>query len=400
MISTKPLEQVSAADLNELVTQKQAEGRRLDFKRDLELSKDEHKRELARDVSAFANGAGGDLVYGIEEEKGVATSIVGVDCPNFDHTKLRFEAILADNLEPRVHGVAFHKVEGGFPRGPVIIVRIPKSWNAPHMVTSTSSVFWTRNNSGRQALDVHEIRSAFLAGAEIATRVRRFRDERIGKILAAETPVPLRVGLEAIVLVHVVPLATEPVVFDLHKIEGTPGMLRPPGASGYSDRFNLDGFVTYAGPSTGEQRCYCQAFRDGRIESVSTGFQYPGKEGGPRELYALALEADVVKSLDTYLKVLAAHGSEGPVSVMLSVLGVKGSRIKSGDDGWRAAPWEENVTIDRDILILPDVVVERLPADPRAFMRDVFHSLWQSSGYKRSLGYSESGEWDPKKHHV
>jgi hypothetical protein len=58
--------------------------------RDLSLSPDEDKRELARDVSSFANAAGGDRVFGIEEAKdsggknlGYPAKLVGVECPNF-----------------------------------------------------------------------------------------------------------------------------------------------------------------------------------------------------------------------------------------------------------------------------------------------------------------------------
>lgn len=117
----------------------------------------------------------------------------------------------------------------------------------------------------------------------------------------------------------------------------------------------------------------------------------------PEQLFALPVESEVVRSLFDHLKLLTEQGFTGPVSVMLSVLGVNGSRIKTGND-WMLPPWEEGITIDRDNLILPDVVVEQLPADPRVFMRNVFHALWQSSGYKHSLGYTDSGEWDAKKH--
>lgn len=54
--------------------------------------------------------------------------------------------------------------------------------------------------------------------------------------------------------------------------------------------------------------------------------------------------------------------------------------------------------IDRDVLHLPDAYVEQLPADPRSFLRPTFDALWQSSGWDRSYGYTEAGEWDPKQH--
>ena len=188
-------------------------------------------------------------------------------------------------------------------------------------------------------------------------------------------------------------------LIDLPMLESKSDLFRPmsPG-SGWSDRYNLDGLVSFCGPEKDLQRTYSQAFRDGAIEGVSCGYQHPGNAPNSLELYALPLELDVVNAIGLYFKALIAHGYNGPVSVMLTVLDVRGSRIKTGD-GYHAAPWHENAAIDRDVLMLPDVFVEQIPADPRAFMRPVFDALWQSSGaYKRSLGYKDDGTWDEKKH--
>lgn len=399
----KPLHEIDAADLQALVTDKRHEGRRIDYKRDLpELSKQEEKKELVRDVSALANAAGGDLIFGVEEDKdgagknlGIPKEIVGVACENFDLLKQRFEGVIGGNVEPRVQGLAFHRVEG-FKNGPVIIVRVPRSWTGPHMVTSTSSNFWTRNNSGRQELGVHEIRAAFIAGTEIATRVKRFRDDRIGKIVAGETPLPLSDKGEAKVVLHVVPISVEPLALDLHRLEESPGLLPAFGGSGGWHRFNLDGFVRHAGPNDGPQQGYTQAFRDGAVEGVCCTYKFKGQMGGPMQISGPGIEGEVVKALDVYLGTLAKHGFGGPVSVMLTVLGARGCRLYSGNEYVNML--EAAITIDRDVLILPDLVVEQIPADARAFMRPTFDALWQSSGYKRSFGYKEDGSWDAKRH--
>lgn len=400
----KPIREIAVADLDALVVEKRPESRSLDYKRDLGLSTDEHKRELARDVSSFANAGGGDLVFGIEEEKdsagknlGIPKAVLGVECLNFDATKQRIEAIIRDNIEPRVQGIAIHKVDG-FARGPSIVVRVPRSWIGPHMVTSTQSTFWSRNSAGRYPLDVHETRAAFLAGAELGARARRFRDERLGKIIAGDTPILLRDDRrDAKVVVHIVPLSSDAVSLDLHKLDGDPNLFRPPSRSGgWNGRFNLDGVVCYAG-GEGAQRTYAQAFRDGSFEGVTCGYQYPGKAAGSVELFGLPLETEVVQAVEVFFKALLAHNFGGPVCVMVAVLGVRGARIQVGE-GWMLPPWERDITIDRDVLVLPEVVAEHLPADPRRLLRPTFDALWQSSGYKRSHGYSENGDWDEKRH--
>jgi predicted HTH transcriptional regulator len=191
------LDSITPSDLQRLVTDQRPESRTLDYKRDLALTKDEDKRELSRDIASFANAGGGDLIYGIEDDKdssgknlGYPKAVVGVACQNFDLTKQRIESIVRDTIQPRVQGLAIHQVEG-FERGPVIIIRVPSSWTGPHMVTTATPAFWSRNNSGRAPLDVHEIRAAFVVGSDLATKVRQFRDGRLGRVLGGETPIPI-----------------------------------------------------------------------------------------------------------------------------------------------------------------------------------------------------------------
>ncbi len=58
----------SEPELLELIHLKQEEGLQLDFKRAESLdSADKKKMEISKDVSAFANSAGGAIIYGMAE---------------------------------------------------------------------------------------------------------------------------------------------------------------------------------------------------------------------------------------------------------------------------------------------------------------------------------------------
>jgi predicted HTH transcriptional regulator len=58
-------------DLVDLINLKQEESLQLDFKRAESLdSTERRKAEISKDVSAFANSAGGTIVYGIGESAG------------------------------------------------------------------------------------------------------------------------------------------------------------------------------------------------------------------------------------------------------------------------------------------------------------------------------------------
>lgn len=389
----KPLDQIDRPDLERLVTDQVHEGRTLDYKRDIALSNDEHRRELARDVSSFANAAGGDLIFGVEEAKdetgknlGYPEKIVGVECPNFDDTKQRVESIVRENIDPRIHGVAIRKIDG-FERGPVIIVRIPRSWSAPHMVSYKSQThFYSRNSSGKHPLDVREIKAAFLEGTEQAERVRRFRDVRLGRIIAGETPVPLDATSGVVLALHI--LSVPAIDLDVVALGRDPAKLRPPSGGGWNSRFNLDGVVTFSGPNEGPQHSYLQVFRDGAFEAVTSVNTFG--DGVRKEFSALPIETIVVRMTAQALSLLHDAGVDGPKTVLVAVLGAKGAQLWVSES---QRLFDRGSPFDRSPLVLPDVLVEAENPDVPALLKPIFDALWQSSGWEGSLGYDAEGQW-------
>ena len=64
------------ADLQRLITEGINESLTLDYKASPALGKgDKQRDELCKDVTAFANSAGGQIVYGVEENKHVPTKL-------------------------------------------------------------------------------------------------------------------------------------------------------------------------------------------------------------------------------------------------------------------------------------------------------------------------------------
>lgn len=64
------------ADLQKLIADGVAESLTLDYKASSSLGKDSKQRdELCKDVTAFANSAGGQIVYGVEEDKNLPTKL-------------------------------------------------------------------------------------------------------------------------------------------------------------------------------------------------------------------------------------------------------------------------------------------------------------------------------------
>jgi predicted HTH transcriptional regulator len=98
----KPIDQITEADLTDLVTGGVSERKTLDYKRQLPDPNDAGKRELLADVSSFANTAGGDLIFGITESAGVPTSVPGVQIADTDQEILRLDSIIRTGLAPRI----------------------------------------------------------------------------------------------------------------------------------------------------------------------------------------------------------------------------------------------------------------------------------------------------------
>src|SRR5260370_35384994 len=85
----KPLAQIDEHDLLRLISDKAAESKTHDYKRDLVAQADGDKKEFLYDASSFANTQGGNLIFGVAEAKGVPR--VGSPClgPSVDLTGKR-----------------------------------------------------------------------------------------------------------------------------------------------------------------------------------------------------------------------------------------------------------------------------------------------------------------------
>lgn len=241
-------------------------------------------------------------------------------------------------------------------------------------------------------MDVSEIRAAFLLSETLSERIRRFRDERLSRIIADETPVRLRAGAKLVL--HIVPVASFASNLNLDTtILGTHARnLEAIGGGGGDDRFNLDGFITYdrSQAVTTGSRTYCQIYRSGQIESVCADFVSGGG------IASVAYEKDIIQAVLRNLGVLKALEVPCPLLIFLSMVGVSGARLLVSARRMD----NHNAPIDRDTLILPDILVEDYASVPgknqvaRA-LRPVFDAVWNACGYARSFNFDEEGNWNP-----
>ena len=368
------------------------ESRSLEFKAKLVWGTESERKEFLADVSALANGGGGDLVFGIEEEEGAAWKVVGLDSFDPEKDTLKMESMIRDGIAPRIIGFRVRSVVLSNGRR-MVIVRVPNSLNRPHMVTFKNwSRFFSRNSAGKYQLDVQELKSAFVASESVAERMRQFRIERIEAILQGNTPERL-LG-KSCVCVHLVPLsAFDPSFsFDLAAVREGGETLPPIAHHGWNPGVNFDGLLFYTTTRTGQTSSYVQLFRNGVIEAVDSQTLTPLKpyqQQSDKYIPSIAYEKRIIDAVDSYIGFYRKYEMPTPLLAGLSILNVKGFRMRAGDI------YDVGSPIDRDHLILPDRLAESLDLDAAELLRPSFDQIWNACGHDRSLNYDEKRNWHP-----
>ena len=389
----KELDGITADDLNALVDNAAAERRTLEFKSRLPCGTDREKKEFLADVSSLANAAGGDLIYGITAKHGVAERIDGLQDFNADEEILRLDNCLRHGIAPRIPGVLFKTVPVPT-EDPVLLIRVPRSWQAPHMVVfKNSSRFFTRTTNGKHQLDVSEIRIAFLASETLAQRVERFLDERLAHVLANETPAPVHGS--ALVVLHLVPFAamapsdgqSTRATETMYAVRDSFRFLHEAAGSRH-DRVNLEGVVSYSPPQGRRGGGYCQVYRTGIVEAVDALTLEPDPvEPCPEPFIVGDRLVDTLReSVTRYVNGLRRLGVAPPVVVRVALTGVRGwTLIGSAENNPSGPPF------DRDPLILPPVVWGDLPDNPEEAIRPICDSLWNAAGRLRCNAWDSEG---------
>lgn len=371
----RKLEDLTHLDLEALVSGSVAEGKRLDFKSELPARKPEDAREFAADVASFANAEGGDIVFGVVEKASVAVRVPGISSPDLDADIRRLEQIVQSSIEPRVSGVRFQVVVGG--TQPSLVVRVPRGWWGLHMVTANGlQRFVARNAKGKYPLDVHEIRTGFLAGVEAETRARAFHRDRVASIRLGEPPVkgPWAHG----VVMHCVPVAHRGHV-DLRRAR--PLLALHP--TGVNHRYTIDGLLGEAEDS------YTLLGREGTLETASADLTES------QILPSLTICESLIRALSEHMTRCRMLEIPAPLFVLVTLFGLTGKTLPRPTE-WGGSGYYSS-DFDRDEIHLPSVVVESLDIEPANVLRPLLDGLWQAAGVAACSYYDSEGRWAPRR---
>jgi len=393
MLFGKPIDRLEIADLQRLIDDGILEKKNLDYKKQFTGGSDSDKKELLYDLTSFANAGGGYLIFGMREKDGIPVEIEGIDTAAVDSEKLRIESLLQDGVDPRIPGVRSEPVQVNDGKS-VLIVHVPRSWAAPHMVKFKGvSKFYSRNSAGKYHLDVSELRTAFLLSESIAEKIRNFRIERLGAIVANQLPVEM--STEPKVILHLIPFSafssygsSEFHIPTFEEYEEV-APLKPYYRKRMTHRLNFDGFLAYSPPEqAGNSIVYSQLFRNGIIETVESSLIR--NEHAPlhaqNHIGIGQIEKNVVEALERYFGYYKKQQIGPPYVVLLSLLGTKEMATPP-----KAIGLSSGHPIDKNELIIPEILIEDLTQEIDVVMRPAFDSIWNAAGHERSLSYDESG---------
>ena len=370
---------LTEADLFALIENQVREDYQIEYKQAVlrDGKERQDKVDFLASVTSFANTIGGDLLIGVEAESGVPVGLPGWQGVDVDKEKLRIEHLLRDLVEPRV---AFTIREIPLGSGnTVLVLRVPWSWAQPHMVrVDQVNRFYYRHSAGKDIMNVTQLRAAFALTTRLEEQVRRFRDERITAVKNG-TDGRLTPPAGPTVVVHVVPFESFRSGFTLD-LEATmkiaQGGLLPLGTGSNGHVYTLDGIFCFDElPSC---NAYTQVFRNGIMETASRRLlTHPH---GKKLIPCGAVPRDVLGYVRSAITFYQRISVPPPLVVMMSIIGVQGFEFATSTE-FGAGYYTHRV--DRDDLVLPEVLVQDVTMSPTDLCRPMFDALFNAAGFAR-----------------
>lgn len=367
----RELSKFSKKDVQELVARKEPESPRLEYIESVDLGSRDSRKGLLKEVCAFANTAGGDIMIGIRDD-GTGASAEALGVRNADGLSDRVTNSIRDSIEPQL--VIEPRIIEGFPNGDIVVLRVPLSWARPHRLRPDGA-FYRRNGRSSEPMDIMQVRNPFLASGDLAERVKHWRQRRIQRVQG-------RYGTASGMLVaHAVSLATfdEPMLLQCHDYPYD--VLRPVSTSGFTILHNMDGIVAFdKANDRGEYNRYTQVFRNGSFELMCGSVVRDAGPGG-RVLDPVALRDTAVNALKVIVATGNHYGLSGPWVVSLCVVGSKGARVLARPthaSGEAVPPLEGDLSlpfVQASHLALEEMLRELTP---------VWDIVWQSGGASRA----------------
>jgi len=383
----RKLSEVTEQDLQRLINDEVQERDTIEYKSAMYGHTDEEKRELLKDISSMANHRGGYLIIGIEENgEGIPTKLAGIEAGN--HVE-RIRDSCLDNIEKRIIELDVEDVP--LTSGKVVVVvSIPESLNAPHMITFKGlNQFWKRHGRQKEKMTVDEIGVAFEKRLSNLNRLDRFLFTRKVQILEA-------IGEKTYMVISACPAyLRDEVVFDIHDKNLHGIMLNPPSLKGTLGYISCgQPYVTLTGlradnhtpywpkqPVLGD---YLEVFREGYIE-----YGKLIEQSGEDLFFASHEGAACIVNFVLFLeKVYGMYLPLTPLVVTFAIYNAKGMWLAVSRD------FRENEKREKwrkQHLELEKFYVENLAEEAKLLPKWINDRIWQAFHRESAIIFDDGG---------
>jgi hypothetical protein len=397
----KPFDAVDATDLTALVRDQIPESLRLDYKEALPAwDEREGRLKLLRSVAAMANAAGGIVLYGIRERRdrraktNLPDALVGVTTAEAAEAEQRIGQLLRSGLDPPLSGFVIRAVPIDATGMCVLALGSPSSLGRPHAVVGVPTPYYQRIGTSRHPLTGGELRRMFLERQAWIRDADAFRDARVAARTLWTDGHPLA-ALEggAALLLHLLPLGRIDEWLNLR-----------PSHDRLRQQFfypSCRGHWTFDGPLFTVQYTslitrYAQWFRFGGVELFShVGYDPPGPGQRPSVDMVLLSLCSVEWTLKAVSAMSGDLSVDPPYAVYLSLLGVQGHEIRTGESPVFGPRLSTRPIVEPDLLT-PIVVLDDATSDVQivaAALRSRLDAFWQAAGVPGCRYYGEDGLW-------
>jgi hypothetical protein len=213
-----------------------------------------------------------------------------------------------------------------------------------------------------------------------------FRDARIRKLIAGETPI--KPDDKPRTILHIIPAkAFDPRVrIDLASLQLETDRLRPIQGYTWTPKFEADGLLTVS-RHEGEEYSYLKLFQNGIAEAASASLLR--RWDGRPLISSTDFEAGLFEVLLHVRSIQKELGVEMPLFILLSLIRVKGYEM-----GYNRERYEfDGHPIEEDNLLVPEAMIESFDQDVDKVMRPVFDTVWRACGWPGSPNFDKKDKW-------
>lgn len=397
MLFNKKFKDINIEDINSLVENSVCENKSLEYKRELNIGTDAEKKEFLADVSSFANSTGGDIVFGVEEdgEEKIPTEVCGITYENEDKLIRKLEDFIRQSIQPIILDIEYKVIEIK-ENICVLIIRVPQSLIAPHRVEyKGTDKFYTRNNKGKYAMDISELRLAFNSGLDLNKRITDFKMNRYYELISNRNQVLC--DDKPIFVVHYIPISAFNNSLKLFNVTEIKQAMNDSNSRIFGNTCQKS--ITIDGISMRynqyNQKSFAHYKNNGIVEKATSDFfekDYTYENRMPKVtidmIYGNDIINEFINDFNEIKKFYKQLNVNTPIIISCSFLNSMNYTIPTY--GLFSTTLGK---IDRDILCINDLYIDNMNDSTEQILKPIFDSIWNACGHERCTAYDEKGNY-------